>query len=405
MQRRLIKKSGDTVSSIGFGAMRLPTKNGKVDREKSRKLIYHGIDQGINIIDTAAMYGNGDNEKFLGEILKGEYKDKVLISTKLPVFSINKEEDFEKHLNEELKRLQRNTIDYYFLHNVDLKNLRRLEKLNVYKFLQKAKEEGKVKNIGFSYHGSKDKFNQMIDSYPWDVVMVQYNYLDNNIQASIEGIQYAASKDIGIFVMEPLKGGLLAGKMPEEVEKIFKNKDPDRTNVDWAISWILNQPEISCVFSGMQSIENINENIEIANRVDVGSMSLDELNTIEEAKQAMQKKLKINCTTCGYCMPCPRGVNIPESLKIYNEKYLFNQKGLISPSMLDYLLVVGGILNEEAYAGLCNSCGKCIRKCPQHLNIPKELKKVKKEFEIPGFKYFRKIVKKIGLPLYNLLGL
>ena len=298
-----------------------------------------------------------------------------MISTKLSVYLITKEEDFEKILNKELERLQSNCIDYYFLHNIDLRTLRRIEKLNIYDFIEKAKKEGKIKHIGFSCHGSKDKFNKIIDSYDWDVVMVQYNYLDDNVQASIDGIRYAASKDIGIFVMEPLKGGILAGKMPDECESIFRKNDPNRSNADWALSWILNQPEITCVFSGMNDINQVKENVNIANKVKMNSVSPKEVSTINEVKEIMKEKLQINCATCGYCLPCSQGIKIPEIIKLYNEKYLFNEKGIITNSRLGYITIAGGIMTDPAYASLCNKCEQCIRKCPMHLNIPKELKK------------------------------
>ncbi len=206
---------------------------------------------------------------------------------------------------------------------------------------------------------------------------------------------------MGIFVMEPLKGGLLAGKMPEEVEEIFKKSNPNKTNAEWSLSWILNHPEITCVFSGMNAIEQIDENIAIGNKVKANSMSPEELKTIDDAKEALKKLLKINCTSCGYCLPCPRGVNIPECLKIYNEKYLFNQKGFLNQSLIDYYLIGSGIMINKANAGLCNSCGKCLRKCPQHLDIPKELNKVKKEFEghFFGLKVF--FVKTVGFKIYQ----
>ncbi len=253
MEKRIIKKTQEEISPIGFGTMRVPSKNGKIDYLEAEKLIHHAIDNGINIIDTAALYNNGENEKVLGKALKGGYRNKVKISTKLPSINIKKHEDMEKTLNEQLERLQINCIDYYFLHNVDLKSMNRSLKKNVLKFLSKAKQEGKIKYIGFSYHGATDEFPLLLDAYDWDMVMIQYNYFDNNVQADIKGIQYATSKGMGIFVMEPLKGGLLAGKMPEDVEEIFKKSNPDKTNAEWSLSWILNHPEITCVFSGMNA--------------------------------------------------------------------------------------------------------------------------------------------------------
>ena len=343
MQYRLIKKTGDEVSALGFGAMRLPLKNGKIDRDLAKKQIYHAIDNGVNFIDTAYLYG--DSEKFLGEILQGEYKDKVKICTKLPSIHVKKYEDMENFLDEQLKRLQRDYIDYYLVHSVDLKTVNRLLKKGLIDFLNKAKREG--------------------------------------------------------FVMEPLKGGILAGKMPKDAEEIFKNADSTKTTAQWALQWVLNNRNISCVFSGMNSIEQVEDNLAVANSTTPLSMTFEEMETVELVKRVMRNSLKINCSTCGYCMPCPQGVNIPECLKTYNEKYLFNHKGFINASLIDYYQYVGGVMGKAANAGLCNGCGKCLRKCPQKLDIISELKKVKKEFEFPGIRYILPIVKTVGIPIYK----
>lgn len=401
MQYRLIEKTGDEISPLGFGAMRLPLKNGKVNRELAKKQIYHAIDSGINFIDTAYLYG--DSETFLGEVLHGEYKDKVKLCTKLPSINVRKYEDMEKFLDEQLKRLQRNSIDYYLIHSVDLKTMNRLLKRDLLKFISGAKDEGKIKHIGFSYHGPKEEFEEVIDCYDWDVVMIQYNYFDDNVQVSMEGIEYAASKGMGIFVMEPLKGGILAGKMPSESETIFRKANPKKSNAQWALEWVLNNPSITCVLSGMNSIEQIDENIAIARKTTPLSLSFEEMETIEYVKRSLRNSLKINCSTCGYCMPCPQGVNIPECMRIYNEKYLFEHKGLFNQSLVDYFQYVGGIMGNASNAGMCNGCGKCLRKCPQKLDIISELKKVKKEFEFPGMGYVSLFVKKIGFPFYKYL--
>ncbi len=401
MKTRLIEKNNDKISQLGFGAMRLPAKNGKIIREEAKKQIYHGIDKGINLIDTAAVYNMGDSEKFLGEILQGEYKNKVKISTKLPAFQIKKYEDMEKILNEQLKRLQRETIDYYFIHNIDLKTMEKLIKKGIFKFLKKAKDDCKIKYVGFSYHGKADEFKDVVDLYEWDVCMVQYNYFDENAQVDLEGIQYASEKKMGVFVMEPLKGGILAGEIPSDVEKILKNNNPDKSNAQWSFEWILNHPEITCVLSGMNSMSQIDENIDCIKDIEPDTMSAEEIETVENAKKLFKELLKINCATCGYCMPCPQRVNIPECMKIYNEKYLFNQKGLISQGLINYFTSVGGVMNSPTNAGLCNSCGKCLRRCPQHLNIPNELSKVKKEFEGYGFGFKIWFIKNIGMKIFQ----
>lgn len=401
MQYRLVDKTGDEISALGFGAMRLPQKNGKIDRKNAKKLIFHAIENGVNFIDTAYLYG--DSETFLGEILTDELKSKVKICTKLPAINVRKYEDMEKILDEQLKRLNIDCIDYYLIHAVDLKNMNRLLKRDLIKFIEKAKSDGKIRHIGFSYHGPKEEFSSIVDCYDWEMVMVQYNYFDENVQASVEGIEYAASKGLGILVMEPLKGGILAGNMPKEAEDVFRKANPNKSNAEWALEWVLNNRNVSCVLSGMNSLEQIDENLAIADRTSPMSMTFEDLQTVELVKRVIRNSLKINCSTCGYCMPCPQGVNIPECMKIYNEKFLFNKKGIVSQSLKDYYQYVGGIMGSVGNAGKCNGCGKCLRKCPQKLNIVEELEKVKKEFEFPGFKYTLSFAKHIGFPIYKFI--
>ena len=399
MQYRIIKKNGDKISPLGFGAMRLPSKNGKIDRVKASELIFKAIDNGVNFIDTAYLYG--DSETFLGEILTPEIRSKVRICTKLPSINVRKYEDMENLLNEQLERLKIDYIDYYLIHAVDLKTVNRLIKRDLFKFISKAKSDGKIKYIGFSYHGPKEEFEIIIDGYDWDVVMVQYNYFDENVQASMEGIEYAASKGMGILVMEPLKGGILAGKMPKDAEEIFKKANPNKSNAQWAMQWVLNNRNVTCVLSGMNTMEQLEENLAVANQTTPLSMSFEEMETVELVKRVMRNALKINCSTCGYCMPCPQGVNIPECIKIYNEKYLFDHKGLFNQSAVDYFQYVGGIMGNSGNAGKCNACGKCLRKCPQKLDIIAELKKVKKEFEFPGMDYALSFVQHVGFLIYR----
>lgn len=402
MQYRLIKKTGDMISPIGFGAMRLPVKNGKIDRTKAHKLISHAIDNGINFIDTAYLYG--DSETFLGEILTDDMiRSKVKICTKLPAINVRKYEDMEPLLDEQLRRLNIDCIDYYLIHAVDLKNMNRLLKRDLVKFIENAKSDGKIKHIGFSYHGPKEEFQEVVDCYDWDVVMVQFNYFDENVQASVEGIEYVASKDMGILVMEPLKGGILAGNMPKEAEEVFRKANLNKSNAEWALEWVLNNRNVTCVISGMNSFDQLNENMAVADRTAPMSMSFEDLETVELVKRVMKNSLKINCSTCGYCMPCPQGVNIPECMKIYNEKYLFNHKGIINQSFIDYYQYVGGIMGNSGNASKCNGCGKCLRKCPQKLDIIAELDKVRKEFEFPGVKYILLFVKYVGFPFYKFI--
>ena len=409
MVKRLVKKNGDEIFPLGIGAMRLPTKNNSIDRESAQEFIFYAIENGVNYIDTAYAYHGGESESFLGDILSlsgsdgVKYRDKIKLSTKLPSWMVRSREDMDAFLNEQLRKLQTDFIDYYYVHSVDLSTILRLKDLGLYEFLEKAKADGKIRNIGFSYHGSPHEFKTLIDDFPWDMVLVQYNYLDVNAQAGIRGIQYAYENDIAVFVMEPLKGGLLAGELPPEVSALFDEVDSSKSSVDWALSWVFNQNEITCVLSGMGSLDQMKENMAIAERVKIGSLSDDELDVLDKAQGIFNSMMKINCTGCGYCLPCPKGVNIPDCFNVYNEKYLFNKKafGVLPHAMVNYYMVVGGITNKQASAGLCNHCGRCKRLCPQSLDIPNELDRVKSEFELLGFNYQIKFVKNVAMPSIN----
>ena len=409
MNKRIVKRNGDELFPLGLGAMRLATKNNSIDKEVSKEYILYAIENGVNFIDTAYAYHGGESERFLGDILSltdsegVKYRDRVKLSTKLPSWMVRAREDMDAFLNEQLRKLKTDVIDYYFIHNVDFSSVLRLKELGLYEFLEKARADGKIKNIGFSYHGSPNEFNDLIDDFDWDMVLVQYNYSDVNAQAGIRGIQYAYERDIAVFVMEPLKGGILAGELPEKVQNLFDSVDSNRSAVDWALSWVLNQKEITCVLSGMGSLDQIKENMAIAGRVEIDSLSEDERDVLKQAQDIFDSMMKINCTGCGYCLPCPKGVNIPDCFKIYNEKYLFNKKGIgpISNAMMNYYMVVGGVANKQASAGLCNHCGRCKKLCPQSLDIPNELDTVKSEFELFGFNYQIKFVKNIAMPSIN----
>ena len=409
MVKRIVKKNGDEIFPLGIGAMRLPTKNNSIDRESAQEFILFAIENGVNYIDTAYAYHGGESESFLGDILSltgadgVKYRDKVKLSTKLPSWMVRSREDMDAFLNEQLRKLQTDFIDYYYVHSVDLSTILRLKDLGLYEFLESARNDGKIRNIGFSYHGSPHEFKTLIDDFPWDMVLVQYNYLDVNAQAGIRGIQYAYENDIAVFVMEPLKGGLLAGELPPEVSALFDEVDSSKSSVDWALSWVFNQKEITCVLSGMGSLDQMKENMAIAERVEIDSLSDAEIEVLDKAQGIFNSMMKINCTGCGYCLPCPRGVNIPDCFNVYNEKYLFNKKafGILPHAMVNYYMVVGGITNKQASAGLCNHCGRCKRLCPQSLDIPNELDRVKSEFELLGFNYQIKFVKNVAMPSIN----
>lgn len=400
MQIRIIKKNGDEISALGFGAMRLPTKNGRIDKERAKKQIYYAIDNGLNFIDTAFPYHGGSSESFLGEILTDEYRKKVKLCTKMPSWSVKKYEDMEKYLQIQLEKLQTDCIDYYLIHSLGKGSFEKLKEIGVLEFLDDAKAKGKIKYAGFSFHDNSEAFKGIADVYDWDACLIQYNYLDEKNQAGTEGVKYAASKGMAVFIMEPLKGGLLAGEVPEKVKEIWQKSDFKRSPAEWALKWVLNHKEVTCVVSGMNDEEHIKENIRVANETLPNSLTNEELKLYEDVKDVYKNLMKIDCGGCGYCMPCPVGVDIPECFGLYNHKYMFNS----GRASFTYLTRFGGVFSgNKSHADLCINCGKCVKACPQNLNIPELLGDVSKELGGKGFNYKVKIAETVIVPLFDVI--
>lgn len=386
MLYREMGRTGDKVSILGFGCMRFQEVNGKIDETLAESQILQAIDSGVNYFDTAYVYHGGKSESLLGKVLSQGLREKVKIATKLPIYMIHSQEDMDEIFKTQLKRLQTDRIDYYLLHMLtDFASWQKLKSLGILDFLEKAKREGKIINAGFSYHGDREDFKLIVDDYNWDMCQIQYNYLDENYQAGKEGLKYAASKGLGVVVMEPLRGGKLVGRMPAEVEKIFDSAEIKRTPAEWALRWVWNHPEVTMLLSGMNEAAHVSENTRIAGEAYPNSLKLEELAVVYRVKQVYRKLLKIGCTGCRYCMPCPSGVDIPNSLGIYNEKYLFNTRRLKTHYFLITSGLVGGV---PSYASLCKECGKCEKVCPQHLPIRSHLKDVAREMQYPAMKQF-----------------
>jgi uncharacterized protein len=381
MLYRKMGKTGEKVSILGYGCMRFPKKDRKIDEERTEKQIVAAIEQGVNYFDTAYLYPN--SEAVLGRILVKGHRDQVLIASKLPPLMVYSYKDMENILDIQLKRLQTDHIDYYLMHGLNsMEGWQRLKQLRVEEFLEQAKKSGKIRHIGFSYHGDKFQFKQIMDDYRWEFCQIQYNYMDENNQAGREGLEYAASKGIGVSIMEPLRGGLLAQKNPN-IEAVFNQSGPKKTPAEWALRFVWNHPGVSVVLSGMNDESQIEENIRIANSAAPNSLSASELQGISAAKKALEEKLKVGCTGCGYCMPCPAGVNIPMCFAYYNDRYVYDDKATKIHYMGMHAGVDGG---KPSYASLCKNCGKCEQHCPQHLPIRNHLKDVSKEMESIYFK-------------------
>jgi len=374
MLYRTVPKTGEKLSILGFGAMRLPTRMGKIDEERATKQIRGAIDQGINYIDTALPYHGGDSERFLGRALQEGYREKVKLATKLPPQSVHTREDMDRILDIQLKKLKTDHIDYYLLHGLGAESWKKLCDLGVLEFLEKAKSSGKIRNAGFSFHGDRKTFREIIDRYDWTFCQIQYNFLDENNQAGTEGLQYAGSKNIAVMVMEPLRGGMLSTHLPAEVKQVYAKAPVQRSAAEWALRWVWNHPEVTVVLSGMNDEGHIDENIKTCQTALPHTMSDAELATVTEVAGLYKRLMKVGCTGCAYCMPCPSGVNIPMCFSIYND-YHIGASHLIARGMYGGMLM-GGVMAGRSDASLCKGCGKCAKACPQHIAIPQELKKV-----------------------------
>ena len=393
MLTRRNEKNGDELSILGFGCMRFPMKGNSIDETRSIKMIRDSIDQGINYFDTAYFYHNGKSESLLGEALTGGYREKVKLATKLPPFLVSKLEGAKKIFQTQCTKLKTNYIDYYLLHMLtDKATFDRMAAIGVMEWLEQLKKEGTIRNIGFSFHGSKKDFEEILKAYPWDFCQIQYNYLDENNQATKSGLMLAGSMGIPVIIMEPLRGGKLVNNLPQQVIKEFKSYDEKRTPAEWALRWIWNHPEVTVILSGMSDEEQIKENIRIASDAKANSLSLEELRVFDRVKAVMLEKTKIPCTACAYCMPCPAGVNIPGCFSAYNDKYLLGDKRI----RFKYMQTLGMLSKQPAYASMCKDCGKCEHHCPQKIEIRKQLKTVKKEMEGVFFKPLVAVVRKVS---------
>jgi hypothetical protein len=381
MQYRTVPKNGDKLSALGFGTMRLPLREQNVDEERAIKQIRYAIDNGVNYVDSAPPYHNGESERVLGKALLDGYRRKVKIATKLTPFLLNKAEDMDKMLNMQLIKLQTGHIDYYLLHGLEEDFWKKLLGFGALEFLEKAKADGKIINIGFSFHGSFKTFKEIIEAYDWTMCQIQYNFLDEKIQAGTEGLKYAASKKLAVMVMEPLRGGALAGKIPNEVKQLYDNAKIQRSPAEWGLRWVWNHPQVTVALSGMNDEKQVAENIKIAETALPGSMKADELATIKNVAESYRRLTKVQCTGCEYCLPCPSGVNIPANFRIYNDYYMFGEE---QQSRAIYgMMLMGGFGGKRSDASLCKECKKCVERCPQHIAIPEQLKLVSNDLGGP----------------------
>jgi len=380
VQYRIDKKSGNKLSVLGYGCMRFPKVLGRIDMQKTDELIMRSIEKGLNYFDTAWIYPG--SEEALGTVLKNNgVRDRIYIATKLPVVYINSSRhsaaDFDRYFNQSLERLKTNYIDYYLMHMLtDMDQWQELKGMGIEDWIARKKESGQIKQIGFSFHGSGSEFLKIIDDYDWDLTLMQYNYSDENFQAGVTGLRAAAAK-MPVVVMEPLLGGKLATGLPKEAVETFKEADANLSPAGWALNWVWDQAEVTTLLSGMSTMDQLEENLSLADAAAAGMLAENQKAVYKTALESVNRSCKIRCTGCNYCMPCPKGVNIPGSFSTYNATY---SMGYIE-GMKQFVMSTGFMSEKGSGPGMCVKCGKCETHCPQKIAIMKELVNVRKRME------------------------
>lgn len=363
----------DGISILGYGCMRFTKSGNSIDFDKAETEFMHAFDLGVNYFDTAYIYPG--NEEIVGRIIeKNGIRDKINLATKLPQYLIKTRAGLDRFFDEELKRLRTDYIDYYLMHHMtDLAQWEKLKALGIEEWFEEKKRRGQIKNIGFSFHGDTKTYLSILNAYDWDLSLVQYNYFDDHTQAGEEGIKAAARKGVKVCIMEPLRGGKLVDLLPEKAKRKIAEEPHGWTPAEWAFRWLWNQPEITCVLSGMNSIEMIDENCRVASEAKAGEFGSDEQAFIQKIKSCIIESTKVNCTGCRYCMPCPQGVDIPAIFSCYNHVYSENKRS----GRFEYFQTVS-LRITPADASLCIECGKCEKHCPQSIPIRDKLKEADK---------------------------
>ena len=387
-----LDKYGNKISILGFGCMRFQQSMGRIDLDEAEREIMEAYRSGVNYYDTAYVYTG--SEAAIGEIFeRNGIREKINIATKLPHYLIKSLDGMEKLFQEELRRLRTTYVDYYLMHMLnDVATWQRLKALGIEEWITEKKRSGAIRQVGFSYHGNSENFCKLVDAYVWDFCQIQYNYMDEHSQAGRRGLHHAHSKGLPVIIMEPLRGGKLVNRLPEDAIRIFKEYPLQHTPAQWAFRWLWNQKEVTCVLSGMNTLEMVRDNVQTASTADVGDLGIEEENMLRKVVAAINSKMKVGCTGCGYCMPCPKGVDIPGTFAAYNRKYTEGTFGALK----EYFMCTAARQTSTA-ASNCIGCGKCEKHCPQGIQIREQLQKARKELEIPVYKIGRKFVQWLKL--------
>jgi predicted aldo/keto reductase-like oxidoreductase len=363
MQYRQFGKLDWKVSALGFGCMRLPTQGGDskdIDEPEATRMLRHAIDQGLNYVDTAYPYHGGNSELFVGRALQDGYREQVKLATKLPCWKVKANEDFDRYLDEQLEKLQTDHIDFYLLHALNKDSWQKMRDLEVLKRAEGALADGRIRYLGFSFHDEYEVFEEIVDAYDWTFCQIQYNYMDVENQAGTKGLKHAAAKGLAVVIMEPLLGGKLVNP-PDPIQALWDGTPARRAPADWALQWLWNQLEVSVVLSGMSAMQHVEENLASAGVSGTGTLTSDELALFDQVRKKYDELCPIPCTKCGYCMPCPNGVDIPRNFAAYNEGVMYDKP---DKAREGYKWI-----DEEKRASACIQCRECEEKCPQSILI------------------------------------
>lgn len=364
------KLRDNKISLLGFGCMRFPVlENGKINEAEAENMIDKAIKAGVNYIDTAYPYHNGESEPFVGKVLDKYERSSYYLATKLPMWKVESVDDAINIFNEQLKRLNKEYVDYYLFHALNKGTWDKVKKLDLINVFLKLKEEGKIKNLGFSFHDSYEVFEEIINYHDWDFCQIQFNYMDTNEQAGLKGYELTEKKGIPLVIMEPIKGGALA-KLPKEIMDEFNKVNSKWSAASWALRYVASFKNVMCILSGMSTMEQVIDNLDTFNTIT--SFNKNEYETVNKVSEMLKKRIKNSCTGCKYCMPCPAGVNIPRNFACWNKASMYDNKELVK-------WTVDEMKKDNSFASNCIKCGKCEKLCPQHISIRNDLEKVKNE--------------------------